>query len=400
MLAANRQGLTLQERDRRWARVRELMTEQGIDLLITMPEFKSEDSFYLANQTGVVLFPLEGEPHLILGGEGSNRALHSEGWIADKSSATATGSTIVPYGKATAERLRALNVGRKRVGLVGMAGTKYIHIRQPEGYLSYSSVRLIEEALPDATIVDGTPVLSEARNIKSEEEIELIRQAVRIAEAGLDNLIENARVGEKQSRVFGQLILEQWEQGAQETHTSWCAGGWGEHKWRYTTPPPGFIGEDFYISVEIGPSVQGYGCQIANTVVVGKPTPQARDIFELGHAAFERARELMRPGLTWGEVEDGVRQLETDRYGIYLLVHGVAYGNEGPMIIPVDRSPIREEPVREGTTFVLKPGAFPKNEPSYAPTTRSHTCSGGETVVVRRDGAERLGTRPYELPIV
>jgi Xaa-Pro dipeptidase len=396
----NRRGFDLAERDRRWHKVRHEMAARGIDLLIALPQWMSEDALYLAGQVGIVIFPLEGEPSLLIGGEGSNRAVASDGWIADRGSATPRGSTRVAYGEACARKLRELNLGRKTVAIAGLGASHLIQVRQPEGYVNYTSFQNIRDAIPEATIVDGTPVMAEARHEKSEAELAIMREAVQIAEACARAIAAHMRAGVEQAEVFGQGILEQMRWRADETMMSWCGGAWGEHKWRYTSPPPGLIQPSWYVGTEIGPVVQGYNCQISEPFVVGRLHDQAKDIWELGGAAFDRLCELMKAGSTWGEIKAGVQRLETPSYKIELLVHGRGLGNEGPMLIPVDtHEPFKDVALRPNSTFVVKPYAYPA-EGEYAHVTRSHDVTWGDTVVVREHGAERLGTRPHELVVI
>ena len=49
-----------------------------------------------------------------------------------------------------------------------------------------------------------------------------------------------------------------------------------------------------------------------------------------------------------------------------------------------------ELPLVEGNVFVLKPGAMPSNAPD--------TIRCGDTVVITRDGARRLGKRTFTFP--
>jgi Xaa-Pro dipeptidase len=393
-------GFTLRERDRRWRRLRELMAAQHVDLLLVFPQWMVEDALYVANIAGVVIFPLAGEPTLIIGGEDSNLIVEREGWIADRRSATGFGSTRTPYGEAVATRLGEMNVGGQRVAIAGLLGGKYSAVRQPEGYLNYTTIEKVREALPEATILDGTPILGEARYLKSEEEIDMLRQAVRVAEASAIAMVEHARPGVAQAEVFGQMLLAQMRLLSQEPMLAWCPGGWGEPKHRYTTPPPGLVLSSMHVSCEIGPSVRGYGCQIAEPLVVGPVPQQAREIFELNQAVFQRSCELLRPGATWREVEEGARAVaQGTKYKVEFLMHGRGLGNDGPLLIPTDtHGRTKDDVVRANTTFILKPHAFPGE--LRRDVARSHDVTWGDTVVVRTGGAERLGTRPFTLPVV
>src|SRR5262245_16670667 len=103
-------AFSLDERDRRWARVRSAVGEYGIDLLVVLPQAIPTDVRYLAQELGAVLFPVQGEPWIVLGGEDSHLAVERDGWIAQRSSATPFGATRVPFGAAVAERIRELGL--------------------------------------------------------------------------------------------------------------------------------------------------------------------------------------------------------------------------------------------------------------------------------------------------
>ena len=46
------------ERDRRWVRLRQLMAQEGVELLIVLPQWINSDALYVSDTEGVTLFPL------------------------------------------------------------------------------------------------------------------------------------------------------------------------------------------------------------------------------------------------------------------------------------------------------------------------------------------------------
>ncbi|HLH24238.1 MAG TPA: M24 family metallopeptidase [Chloroflexota bacterium] len=396
---APRAGFTLAERDRRWARLRALMAPQEMAFLVVLPDRQLPgDARYVALRLGAVVFPLEGEPTFLSPWTG--RLTASNPWIADARPATATGTTAVPYGEAVGRRLRELDVGRRRVGLAGLSGTPLGPVRNPEGYAKHTAVEHIRAAVPQATLVDASALLAEARYVKSEEEIGALRRAVAAGEAGAPALAASARPGVTAAEAFGATILAQYRAGAEDTEVAWGGGPWGEAKERTTTVPPGVLQPGWAIKTEMFPSVLGYQAQIAQPVFVGPPPADAQALCELGQAAFERARAAMRPGATWCEVEEQARAVARGgAYEIEFLCHGRGLGDDGPMFIPMDdhtRHPLWEAPLLENTAFVLKPYAY-RPDRGRDDWTNPKTVTWGDTVVVRAGGAERLGTRPYAL---
>src|SRR5258708_3863360 len=114
---ANVVSYDFDERDRRWGRVRAGMAEHGIDLLIVLPESDTTDVRYLAQEGGAVLFPLEGDPWIVIGGEDSHLAVARKAWIEQRRSATSTGSNRFSYGAAVADTLRDLRLRPRHVGI-------------------------------------------------------------------------------------------------------------------------------------------------------------------------------------------------------------------------------------------------------------------------------------------
>src|SRR5215510_14199706 len=98
--------IDLAERDRRWELMREAMAAQDIDVLIVLPQWMAGDSRYVANEPGAVVFPAEGEPWIVIGGEDSHLHVDKpDAWITQRVSATPGGSTRAPFGAATADLL-------------------------------------------------------------------------------------------------------------------------------------------------------------------------------------------------------------------------------------------------------------------------------------------------------
>lgn len=388
------ESFSMQERDRRWTRIRELMAQQRVELLVVFPQWMAGDSRYLAQETGAVVFPLAGEPTLTT--TRGSRNPPPDAWIRDVRSATPNGSTAAPYGKAVAARLREIGADGKRIAIAGLRGGLYTHVRQPEGSANYTSVMEVREALPRATIVDGTPIMTEARYVKSEAEIEAIRRSVQIGEASADALAEHARPGVSEAEVYAYMVFEQLRRGAEAAHVAWVGGPWGKPGQRSVGPPPAIIESGWFVTDEIEPMVQGYTCQVDQPVCVGPMPPLAKEMFDLGKTAFLRACELMRPGVTWGEVDEKIQAVaQGTKFEVTFLLHGRGLGQDGPMLIPTDsHDHAKDDPIRANTVFILKPYAY------LADDRNRYNATWGDSVVVREGGAERLGTRPHELVAV
>jgi Xaa-Pro aminopeptidase len=234
--------------------------------------------------------------------------------------------------------------------------------------------------------------MSRARYVKSEGEIDAMRRSVAAGERVVRAIYQALEPGRPQVEVFAQAMLSVIDQGAMPV-VAWCPGQWAEPRPRLVGPPPGSLDPGLYISTEIVVPVRGAPAQVAQTFVVGPPNAEAARAFDISAQAFEAALGAMKPGATWGEVERSAQHVAKETgFWVELILHGMG---SGPLLTPHDsHDPVHDDPLVEGTTFILKPFACPDGVPWIA---RSHDVSWGDTVVVRSGGAERLGTRPIAL---
>src|SRR2546428_215824 len=80
------------------------------------------------------------------------------------------------------------------------------HIPQITPTLLYQDVIGLKKLLPEADFVDASHLLQDMRMVKSEEEIEILRGAGRIARKVVDAMIESARPGVPEAAVYAEMI--------------------------------------------------------------------------------------------------------------------------------------------------------------------------------------------------
>jgi Xaa-Pro aminopeptidase len=382
-------AFTRDERDRRWTTLRTNMADAGVDMLVVLPhDAFMGDVLFVANRVGAVVFPREGEPTLFL-----RRAEPADpgSWISAVQSGP-PGLLFAPYGELVANHLAAVHADGRCIAVAGLRGGTYTLVRQPEGIVLYTAVQRIQTAVPNSKIVDGTSILGEARYPKSDEEVGILRESVRIAEASAAALQAHAVPGATEASVYAVMMQAQAERGA-FPHVAWQGTSWGTPARRTVGPPPQVIHSGWVINNEIEPGVRGYTAQIDQPLFVGPAPALAAELFELGKKAFEHACQVMCPGATWGDVIDQVEALAAGtEYRLQWLAHGRGLGDEGPLLIPGDvPEALRRDRVRARAALVVKPYAYVPGQPAQ------YNVTWGDTVLVTGSGARRLGTRPHAL---
>jgi Xaa-Pro aminopeptidase len=198
--------LSIQERDRRWAALREKMYLHALEGLVLFgSDFNS--SMGMANvryltQIGVILgayaiFPLVGEPIVFYGAPhmhmpGPWRQVPG-GWVQDVRPKSGVGGVL--------GGLQELGLEGARLGVIG-----YRDMLSPESNLPAFFLEELHRGLPRATISDATPLVDELRTIKSTEEIEFLRRAGQIARRRIERLAATARPGATEAELHGAEV--------------------------------------------------------------------------------------------------------------------------------------------------------------------------------------------------
>ncbi|AGB36950.1 M24 family metallopeptidase [Natronococcus occultus] len=240
-------------------------------------------------------------------------------------------------------------------------------------------------------------VMEDARKIKTDEEIECLRQVAAICEAGFQRITESARPGKRENEVWGDAVQELWRHGA------FVGGGyltsgpntWPKHQANTTDRairPGDLVYADFY---NIG--YLGYRSCYYRTFSMGEPTQEQREAYETARDNLYDVLERIEPGATTDEIAQGFPDMEGEHADYYdadehwqLTTNHWAHGlglqlYEVPLIWR-GLSPDHPIEIEEGMTMAVE-----TQEPAGRQGVRVE-----EMVVVRSDGVEILSQWPVE----
>ena len=375
------------ERSRRWGTVRDLMRRANFDALICLPNQGHWDQFgadarYLTQiggfQTEVaVVIPLESDVTVIVRGENEIEwwGLAQE-WVKD----------IRPSRRSYAEPIiqRLKEIRAQRVGIVGIEGL----VRAPEGIVSWAIYEKLRTTLPQVRFENATGLMQEARSVKSAEEIAFIERAAEIIGLAIEALVREVRPGVPESHLVAEMVKEIVKQGGEPITMLLFGAGGPEVPWaqRVVTARPLKIGD--LINTEVEAKYGGYIAQALQPISLGPRPKELEKIFDTTKVIFEKMLKVLNPGTTFGEVvafyQDQVRSAgyEPDA----ALMHGRGLGEDAPMLWGARRDfPESQASLKVGHVFIFKPAARKGEMRDF--------IRAGDTVVIERSGARRLGKR-------
>ncbi|MGY0055866.1 M24 family metallopeptidase [Streptomyces sp. LZ34] len=374
----------------RWARVQANLRAEGADAMVVV---KPQNTFYLSGYTPMiyshpvlVVLPAEGEPVFVL------HALR-----AHSSRKVSAITDIRPYGRwakeigpdhwwqVLAEVMAERGLTGARIGIEGE-------------FLPYNYQRKLAETLSGATFTDTGQALMRARYVKDAAELESLRVASEIADAGMDAALEAVAARRSEVEVASaamRTMQEVWsslypDRLAMDFGN--LEGGVFNALWSYSligdrvpmnsAPPTSRRPVDGEIQwTVIWTAIDGMHAENERSVAVGRLPAERQRAFEALLAIREEVQPSLRPGLSCAEVYEAARESYVRHgYGDYLpgrIGHGLGLGpHEQPSLGPHD-------------DLVLEPGMAL----TFEPNLRIPSFGGlqhSDTLVITEDGHEFL----------
>lgn len=274
------------------------------------------------------------------------------------------------------ERLRAL--GLRRVG-IGSARTT-LHL--------FEELKKAGEGLEFVPL--GAPV-EELRRVKTEDEIQKIREAVALTEAGLSWILKRLRPGMSEREVA--LELEFWyrREGADDVAFDLIIASGPRSARPHHRAGPERLRAGELVLLDVGVRVDGYCADLTRVVSLGRPDAKAVRAYELVLAANRAGIAAVRAGASGREVDAAARRVLEEAGLGELFGHGLGHGiglevHEGPRL-----STASEDVLAPGMVVTVEPGVYFPGE---------FGVRIEDLVVVEENGARVLSAFPKEELVV
>jgi len=290
-------GLPQTEIDRRYARIRDAAARDGLDAVVVCGnEYTGFEGavtylsgFVIVHRYAYVLLPVDGDPAIVFPSEARYVGEHGTTWIGDQVFVDRPGDWI-------ADRVRG-----KRVGVYG---------------LDYVMTVRDHAALDGAAELAGWDVAFDlARAVKSELELESVRESVRINTEGFWVFLDSFEPGKSEREILAPCEEYFVSQGCGRWTMDMVLDGPGgaalpEFKIAGTRPVE--TADMLLPSLEIaGPG--GHWVEVSRAICAGEPSDETKRMLEAYEEYYASAPDALRAGTTAREAHRAVAKGFVDR---------------------------------------------------------------------------------------
>lgn len=393
--------LGLDERDRRWQKVRNAMKKRDLDALIVwgFAGFDSSESanfVYLTNIStfgnlalpGYLVFPAEGEPTIV----GFAKMPGDKLWVNDIRGKKPT------YSRTIVDRLKELHLENSRLGIINISPVGIGS--SGERAFPYITLMMLKESLPGAKFEDAVSILDEARRIKSEAEIRCLELGCAAAGATIRAVMDTARPGVRDYEVITKMVGALMENGC-EPDTLFLYGSGKD----YVDSGNGqFLNPRFLRTLESGDMIHtefnakynNYIAQYNQPFSLGEPDPEWSRVFSTAEAAVTHGLKILKPGITARDLTLALLEpvKESGLNSIRPAFHGLGLTSEEPLAAVGAGTCIPDD------SFLIQAGMVIEFEPHViTPDGRKGLTLGGP-VLVTDTGCRPLGQSRMEVKII
>jgi Xaa-Pro aminopeptidase len=208
-------------------------------------------------------------------------------------------------------------------------------------------------------VADSGPLTVDAREIKTPEEIELLRLNGRIAYAMLADFEAAIRPGVREHELLAVLSHTLMKHQGEYLITRCCAAGRNTNPWTLEAGDRAVATGDLVFVDTDAIGVEGYFADVSRTFLCGhRPTPEQKEAYRAAYACVAGMVELARPGISFSDFARKAPPLpekyRAQRYEV--MVHQAGLEDEGPSVLYPDdeNTPMPPRELREGMVLCLE----------------------------------------------
>jgi Xaa-Pro aminopeptidase len=377
----------------RWARLQEAMASADLDLVLAYADDHAvagpAHARWLADfaphfEPVCILVPAEGSPALLSGPETETFALRTAR-ISEVRVIREFTHPDEEYPYTTLVGLRDIlreagGQNGRRIKRIGLAGLELMPVKV------FQAVEQAQQrALAGAEWVDAESLLTSLRAVKSAAEIEVIRYAYRLAQAGIEAAVAAVCEGVTERAVAAAAEHAMRSLGSEGMGIDTIVASGPNNRPILARAGFRLLRRDELVLLTIAPRYEGYHAALGLPLALGRLADDVRRAMAVALEAQHAAAQAMQPGRPGSEVEGAARQIvEAADLGpnfLYSGVHSIGVIEFEPPIF----GPNNHNPLQTGMVLSVDVPLF-------------HTPWGGLRYecgyLVTPDGAEPLASLP------
>ena len=196
------------------------------------------------------------------------------------------------------------------------------------------------------------------REVKSVEELDLMRESARLASEVVTEAPDFVRPGVTEMDVAAEIEYRLRRKGASGSSFETIVASGPRSALPHARPTEKRLQKNELVVLDLGAILRHYCSDITRTIFLGRAPSRVRRWYKAVQEAQEAAHQALRAGVSAGSVDRAARRLLTQRGLGRYFVHGTGHG----LGIEIHESPRvgrnQKPKIRAGNVVTLEPGIY------------------------------------------
>ncbi|GKU81152.1 Xaa-Pro peptidase family protein [Niallia sp. NCCP-28] len=226
-----------------------------------------------------------------------------------------------------------------------------------QDYMTFTDYKIYESAIK-GELVPVSGLIEKLRLIKSPQEIKILKEAAKIADAAFTHILDFIKVGKTELEVSNELEFFMRKAGATSSSFDTIVASGKRSALPHGVATNKVIEDGDFVTLDYGAYYNGYVSDITRTIAVGNPDEKLKEIYQIVLQAQLKGMNGIKPGLTGIQADALTRDYITehgygDNFG-HSTGHGIGLEvHEGPGL-----SAKSEIVLAKGMVVTVEPGIY------------------------------------------
>jgi len=214
-----------------------------------------------------------------------------------------------------------------------------------KNHITFGTYQQINELFTSA-IIPIAGLVEGLREIKEDEEVQMVRKAIQITEKAYEHILSYIEPGMSEVQIANELDFYMRKQGAQGVSFDTIVASGVRSAMPHGVASDKKVEQGDMITIDFGCYYNGYVSDMTRTFALGDPGEKLKEIYQIVLDAQLKVLETAKAGMTGKELDQVARNYITEKgygeqfghstgHGIGLEIHegpSVSYKNDKPLI--------------------------------------------------------------------
>lgn len=223
---------------------------------------------------------------------------------------------------------------------------------------TYNSLKGVLKKIPVSTDTTLDTIINTLRSVKTENEVESIIKAQKIAEDAFEHILKFIKVGVTEKEIALELDFYMLRNGGEALSFETIAVSGKNSSMPHGVPSNKKIENGDFITMDFGTVINGYHSDMTRTVAVGYATDEMKNVYETVLNAQQNCLDNLKAGIRCKDGDEFARSVIRNAGFGQCFTHSTGHGVGVEIHEYPNLSPASDSVLQVGNIVTVEPGIY------------------------------------------